>query len=128
MIFRLNIGNNKNQRLRNTISILLTGCFLLTTLFSVLFLHIHFLPNGEIAVHSHALPHSSSGSSHTHTKLEYLVYFLTTVVNYFLIIIYLSRFRLKLLHILQSFKITTFVFGFTFLQNPRRAPPIDIIL
>ncbi|EHO40128.1 hypothetical protein Calab_0483 [Caldithrix abyssi DSM 13497] len=128
MIFKVNTRSTKNQKLRNTISVLLAGCLMLTTLFSVLFLHVHFLPNGQIAVHSHALPHSSSGSSHTHTKLEYLVYFLTTVVNYFLIIIFLSRFRLKLLHILQKFRTNPFFFDFAFVQNPGRAPPIIFFL
>jgi len=119
---------NLKKQTRHKLGAVFFAIFLLlNTLFSALFLHVHELPSGQFTIHSHATRHNSQNSNHTHTNLEYLVYFLISVVNYFLLIIFIFRVLLKIISTLKNFR-SDFLFSlFDFLQSLRRAPPLNTI-
>jgi len=100
------------------LSIVLLNCFI-----SLFYIHIHVSPDGQIIVHSNALPHSSSQSQHSHTQLEYLVYHLTTVINCFLIVDIFVCYYFKIIKYLPNFNLFITTFCFIFKQNQKRAPP-----
>ncbi len=91
---------------------------------TITFMHIHILPNGQIIYHSHALPsHSHPGKDHTHTKLEFLFYHLSTVLKLFIISIFLFSHGKTLLSILQRFFNNPHRQIKVYTHYLRRAPP-----